>query len=147
VRRPAVTPTITPPPATPPPPPPPPPPDPAVERAAAARALTSGGAQLVAAINAGQLDRVSSLYLPTGDRAWLTRLVNHIRDTEPTATHGGQAGATLMGDDAEAEFVVSMCWRGYFGVQRKGDARFVAVARRSGESWSLVGVRLVQRFP
>ena len=147
VRRPAVTPTITPPPATPPPPPPPPPPDPAVERAAAARALTSGGAQLVAAINAGQLDRVSSLYLPTGDRAWLTRLVNHIRDTEPTATHGGQAGATLMGDDAEAEFVVSMSWRGNFGVQRKGDARFVAVARRSGESWSLVGVRLVQRFP
>ncbi len=145
VQRPVVTPRVTPPPAA--APPPPPPPDPAVERAAAARVLTTGGAQLVAAINAGQLDRVSSLYLPTGDRAWLTRLLNHIRDTEPTAAQGSQSSATLTGDEAEAEFVVSMRWRGNFGVARNGDARFVAVARRSGETWRLVGVRLVQRFP
>ncbi|HEX9756008.1 MAG TPA: hypothetical protein VGA42_09895 [Gemmatimonadales bacterium] len=142
------------------PPPPPPPvvvapadtvvvaaPDPETERRAAHPVLEQGAARFVAAAAGRQMDALAALYPSGSNPAWRSRFLAHVRDYAPTVSLGAVDRAVLTESGAEAVFTVSFRWRGNFGVERRGDARFAATAQRVGPGWGFVGVRLLESFP
>jgi hypothetical protein len=121
-------------------------PDPEAERRAAREVLTPGVSRVVAALAGGRLEELAELY--TGvNAAWRNRFLAHVRDFRPAASLGQLDPPVLTESGAEAAFTVSFQWRGNFGVERRGQARFAASARRVPGGWEFTGVRLLQAFP
>ena len=145
-----------------PPPPPPPPvspprdtvaaeakprPDPEAVRRAAVRELDAGIQRFVADIVAKQVGSVGTLYPVAGDATRRERFLDFLRTAAPGATLKGTDPPVVNEPSAESSFTIAFRWRGDFGVERRKDVHFAATARRSGDAWVLVGVRLLEAFP
>jgi len=138
--------------------PPPPPPvvrdtqpvtpavDPEVRRRAAEAVLQRGLGRFVAALQEVRLDDLGVLY-PPGD-GFRSSFLNHMERYKPTIRAGGLGNVTVGTARAEAPVTISFQWRANFGVERRGEGRFVVFARDDGSgSWQFGGVRLTESFP
>jgi len=114
---------------------------------AAEEAIAAGIARFVATISEERLEQVSGLYPEQGDPAWRIGFLSFLASEAPRAALQGVNLAQITNGSAELTFTVSFRWRGHFGLTRRGDARFVARARRADRRWLFLGVNLLAAFP
>ncbi len=140
---------------------PPPPPPPSVVDSAGARALREEQRKLSAetaaralftrlhgAITRGDRAELALLWPPDlGSRSFRDRFLDFVDDFRPEAVPGQIESPAILGDVAQSRGTIAMTWRGDFGVTRTATATFVLALRRSGDSWTVEGIHLTDRFP
>ncbi len=140
---------------------PPPPPPPSVVDSVGARALREEQRKLAAetaaralftrlhgAITRGDRAELALLWPPNlGSRSFRNRFLDFVDNFRPEAVPGQIESPAILGDVAQSRGSIAMTWRGDFGVTRTATAAFVLALRRSGDSWSVEGIHLTDRFP
>lgn len=120
-------------------------PDPATLRRMAEDALEGGIGRFVAAVVGRQPVTAATLYANSDSRR--TRFLDFLTQYQPEAAKAGAEAPTVGEASAEAVFRVNFRWRGEFGVARRKEARFIATARRDGDTWTFESIRLLENLP
>lgn len=120
-------------------------PDPAALRRMAESELEGGISRFVAAVVGKQPASAATIYASSDSRR--ARFLEFLTQYQPEAAMLGADASTIGETSAEAVFRLSFRWRGDFGVARRKDARFIATARRAGDTWDFESIRLLENLP
>ena len=120
-------------------------PDPAVLRRMAESELEGGISRFVAAVVGKQPVTAATLYASSDSRR--AKFLEFLTQSQPEAAMLGAEPSAIGESSAEAVFRLNFRWRGNFGVAQRKDARFIATARRAGDTWDFESIRLLENLP
>jgi hypothetical protein len=104
---------------------------------------------VVRAINGRDLATLGALLStePVGNSSSRERFLKLVEEFSPRASLDSLGDAIVAGDRGQARFVISLSWRGDFGVSKRKSGRLLAVASHQDQGWRLQGVALLDALP